>query len=145
MIGALLFKLMAGSALETMNRRDLPAIMSRWHDDATFTYPMTGEIKGKKALEEFFRKFMEQFPEVKFKLVNVYVKNIFAFGLSNTVGVEWEYEITNREGKTFHNCGISTSRVRRGKVVASREYYYDVDKLREAWGVDKLILNTPGR
>jgi len=138
MIGALLFKLMAGSAIEALNRRDMNKIVSSFKDDAVFIYPGTlsvsGRYEGKKAIEEFFRKFFDQFTEIHFKTRSVYVKNIFGLGLSNTIALEWENRLTNRKGETYENCGVGTDKVSWGKVVFHHEYYFDTDTMRKAWG-----------
>ena len=138
MIGALLFKLMAGGAMKNTNNRQLDKIVSNFRDDAVFIYPgslsVSGTYEGKKAIEEFFHKFFGQFPEVHFTCKAVYVKNIFAVGLSNTIAIEWENRLTNRNGETFDNCGISTSQVKWAKVARHHEYYFDLDTMRKAWG-----------
>lgn len=138
MIGALLFKLMAGSAMKTTNNRDIKKIVSNFKDDAIFVYPgrlsVSGRYEGKEAIEEFFHKFFDQFPEVHFTCRAVYVKNIFAVGLSNTIAIEWENRLTNRNGEILENSGISTTQIKWAKVARHHEYYFDLDTMRKAWG-----------
>jgi len=138
MIGAILLKLMAGSGMNEMNRRDIPKLLSHWADDAVFIYPgnmsVSGRMEGKKAIEEFFQKFMDQFPEFHSTIKNTYVKNIFALGPSNIVAMECESVFTNRNGEVFENSVVSIAEVRWGKVVSMQDYYFDVDKLQRAWG-----------
>ena len=121
MITALLFKLMAGGALKTTSNRDIDKIVSNFKDDAVFIYPGTlsvsGTHEGKKAIEEFFHKFFDQFPEVHFESKGVYIKNIFGVTLSNTIAIEWENRLTNRNGDTFENCGMSTTKISWAKAV----------------------------
>ena len=77
MIGAILLKLMAGSGMKEWNQRDLSKILSHFKNDAEYVYPgkmpVSGRWKGKKALEEFFKKYMEQFPDLDFKIKNTCV------------------------------------------------------------------------
>ena len=138
MIGAVIAKRRAGAAFNALNRHDLAKSMAGWAEDATFTYPgnvsMSGETKGRKAIEAWFSKMMEQFPKIDFSVKEVFVSNIFAFGATNTVAVEWEIALTNREGKDLRNSGVTTIRVKGGKVVAVRDYLFNTDILKEGWG-----------
>jgi len=138
MIGAVIAKRLAGSGFDALNRHDLTKFMAAWAEDATFTYPgnvsMSGETKGKKAIEAWFAKMMEQFPKIDFTVKEVFVSNIFALGATNSIAVEWDITETNREGKEFRNSGVTTIRVKGGKVVAVRDYISNTDILREAWG-----------
>lgn len=138
MIGAIIAKKLAGSGFDAVSRHDLPKFMKSWAEDSTFTYPgdfsMSGETKGKKAIEAWIAKMMEQFPKIDFTIKETFVSNIFALGLTNCIAVEWDIIKTDREGKEFHNSGVTTIRVKGGKVVAVRDYYFNTDLLKEAWG-----------
>ena len=138
MIGAVIAKKLAGSGLDALNRRDLAKFGDAWAEDATFTFPgntsMSGEMKGKKEIEAWFAKMMEQFPKINFTVKEVFVSNIFAFGATNSIAVEWDIVETNREGKEFHNSGVTTIRIKGGKAVAIRDYIFNTDILKEAWG-----------
>ena len=129
---------MAGSGFDALNRHDLPKFMAAWAEDATFTYPgnvsMSGETKGKKAIEAWFTKMMEQFPNINFTVKEVFVSNIFALGATNNIAVEWDVALTNREGKEFQNSGVTTIRIKGGKAVAIRDYISNTDIGKEAWG-----------
>ena len=48
--------------------------------------------------------------------------------------MEWDVTETNREGKEFRNSGVTTIRVKGGKAVAMRDYIFNTDILKEAWG-----------
>ncbi len=95
---------------------------------------MSGEIKGKKAIEAWFAKVMEQLPRIDFTVKEVYISNIFALGATNSIAVEWDVIETNHEGKEFHNSGVTTIRVKGGKIVAVRDYISNTDILKEVWG-----------
>jgi len=68
MIGALVARHALTRAFDALNRRDLPAFMSAWRDDGVFIYPgeipESGTFQGKSAVEGWFRRFFEQFPEI---------------------------------------------------------------------------------
>ena len=80
MIGAVIAKRLAGSGFDALNRHDLIKCMASWAEDGTFTFPgnssMSGETKGKKAIEAWFAKMMEQFPKIDFTVKEVFVSNI---------------------------------------------------------------------
>jgi len=141
MIGAIIVKSKVRSAFAALNRRDLPAFLSGWAEDATFIYPgnisVSGKMQGKKTIQEWFGKYLEQFPTLKFTLRSVSVQNIFAFGGTNVVAVEWDINLTNREGKDFQNSGVTTINVKKGRVVLVRDYVFDTEVLRKAWGEEK--------
>lgn len=138
MIGAIIAKKLAGAGFDAVSRHDLPKCMASWAEDSNFTYPgdfsMSGEWKGKKEIEAWYAKMMEQFPRIDFTIKETFVSNIFALGATNNIAVEWEIAETNREGKEFHNSGVTIIRVKRGKAVAVRDYYFNTDVLKEAWG-----------
>ena len=130
-------KKVARSGFDALNQHDLAKSMSGYAEDATWTFPgnvpISGETKGKKAIEDALAKWMEQFPKIDFT-VKVFVSNIFALGATNNIAVEWDIAEANREGKEFHNSGVTIIRVKGGKVVAVREYVFDTDVMKEAWG-----------
>jgi ketosteroid isomerase-like protein len=138
MIGAIIAKRLAGSGFDLLSRHDLSRFMAAWAEDGTFTFPgntsMSGEMKGKKAIEAWFAKMMEQFPKIDFTVKEVFVSNIFALGATNSIAVEWDVSETNREGKVFRNSGVTTIRIKGGKAVAIRDYIFNTDILKEAWG-----------
>lgn len=138
MIGAIIMKRLAGSGFDALSRHDLAKLIAAYAEDSTFTFPgntsMSGEIKGKKAIEAWFAKVMEQLPKIDFTIKEVYISNIFALGATNSIAVEWDVIETNREGKKFHNSGVTTTRIKGGKIVAVRDYISNTDVLKEIWG-----------
>jgi ketosteroid isomerase-like protein len=140
MIGAVLAKKQAVSALDALNHRDINKFLHNWSDNATFTFPgnvpISGEAKGKKEIETVVKKIFEQFPKMNFAVKEVFVSNIFAVGATNNIAAEWDLTQTNREGKEFHNSGVTVVRVKSGKVVSSRMYFFNGDTIKEAWGKD---------
>ena len=63
----------------------------------------------------------------------VFVSNIFAMGATNNIAAEWDIVETDREGKEFHNSGVTITRVKNGKVLSMRDYVYNTDTLKESW------------
>jgi ketosteroid isomerase-like protein len=138
MIGAVMAKKAARSTFDALSRHDLAKSMAGWAEDATWTFPgnisISGEKKGKKAIEECFVKWMEHFPKIDFKVKEVFVSNIFALGATNNIAVEWDIAETNHQGKVFLNRGVTIIKVKDGKAVAVREYLFNTDILKEQWG-----------
>jgi ketosteroid isomerase-like protein len=118
--------------------RYVPKFISDWAEDATFIYPpavsVGGKTEGKRAIEKWFEKFVEQFPKVNFKVKNVCVENIFDVTGTNVAVAEWDITYTNRDGKEFTNTGVTVIKGRKGKAVWVCDYYFDTDTLKKAWG-----------
>ena len=138
MIGSIIAKKLACSGFNALSRHDLPKLMKSWAEDCTLTYPgdfsMSGETRGKKAVEAWMAKMIKQFPKIEFNVKEVFISNIFALGASNNLAIEWDIVKTDCEGREFHNSGVTIVKVKRGKVVSARDYYFNTDLLKEAWG-----------
>jgi len=138
MIGTIISLKTVKSSFAALNRSDISAFLAGWAEDATFIYPgnmsVSGEIKGKPAIEAWFQRFFEQFPKVRFSLKSVCVKNIFDFVGSNVVAVEWDIEVTNREGQDFQNSGVTVITIEKTKGILVRDYIFDLDTLKREWG-----------
>ena len=138
MIGAIIGKKMVRSQYDRLNRGDIETFMAGIADDATFIYPSNvsvgGEIKGKKAIDEWFHKLMEHYSKISITLKNVFVTNVLALGSTNIFAVEWDEKSTNRDGEDFEFSGVTVIDVKKGKATRIREYLFDTDKLKVAWG-----------
>jgi ketosteroid isomerase-like protein len=64
----LIAKSKATSSYDLLNARDIKKFLANWHDECTWCYPgnvsASGEFKGKKAVEDWFQKFLDQFEGV---------------------------------------------------------------------------------
>lgn len=138
MIGAIIGKKLVLSKYADLNNRDVEAFTAGWREDATFIYPdnvsVGGEIKGKKAIDEWFQKYMERFPEANITVKKVYTSNIFSMTATNSFAVEWDEKVTSRDGKDFQFSGITTIQVINGKANLVRDYIYNTGILKEVWG-----------
>lgn len=138
MIGVILAKRATHSAYAALERHDVAKFLATWKDDATFIYPgnlsVSGKIEGKQAIEAWFQGFVEQFPKVHFTLRNVCVENILDFTGTNVVAVEWDVTLTNREGVTVQNSGVTTVQTDKGKGVLVQDYIFDHEALKKGWG-----------
>jgi len=138
MIGTLMAKSKIRSGFNALNQRDLDTFLAGFADDATWIFPgnfsVSGEFKGKKAVEKWFRNFMEVFPQIKFTVKHIDVQNIFDMIGTNYVAVEWDIHLKNRDGKEFHNNGVTTIDIKMGKAIRGRDYISDLETTRKAWG-----------
>lgn len=80
MIGALIVKKMMHKGYELLSQGNLSEFLKDWADDSVFVYPgnakVSGTFKGKTEIEKWFKHMIEQYPERKFTVQNVYVRNI---------------------------------------------------------------------
>ena len=130
MIGAYLAKRALLKAFNAMNRHDLSAFMSAWHDEGTFVYPgeigESGVFEGKAAVESWFRHFFEQFPKIEFDVQDVCIRNILDVLGNNVAAVHWNIRLTNRDGRVGENSGVTVLTIRRGKVLRVKDFIFDL-------------------
>ena len=141
MIGALIAKQKVKSGFAALNRRDFLELSSGLRDDCVFIFPgnlpVSGEMKGKAAVENWLKKFIDQFQKVNFTLTNICVDNIFDFVGTNTIAAHWDLSYTNRDGKEVQNTGITIFKAKFGKVYFLKDYIFDPEeKLKAAWGIE---------
>jgi ketosteroid isomerase-like protein len=137
MIGALIAKSKIRSAYKKLSEHRLDEFLAGMADDAVFIYPgklpASGEKKGKKVIEEWFRKWLDQYPQARFTIKHICVQNIFDMVGNNHIAAEWDVTIKNKNGKEFLNSGVTTIHLKMGKAVLIREYMFDMDVVREGW------------
>jgi ketosteroid isomerase-like protein len=138
MIGALVARRALASAFDALNRHDLRQFMSAWRDDGVFVYPgaipESGTFRGKSAVEGWFRRFFEQFPDIRFDVQDICVRNIFDLVGTNVVAVHWNIQLTNRERRVGANSGVSVVSIARGKVFLVKDFIFDLgDNFRRNW------------
>jgi ketosteroid isomerase-like protein len=137
MIGTLIAKGKVRSAFKFLNQRNADVFLANWAEDATWIYPgnlsVSGEIKGKKAIEEWFRKFMDQFPRINFTIKHICLQNICDVTGTNHIVVEWDVQFTNKDGKETQNSGVTTIELKMGKAVLARDYIFNMDEVKTGW------------
>lgn len=138
MIGALVARKAVAGAFDALNRHDLPKFMSAWRNDGVFVYPgeipESGSFQGKSAVEDWFRHFFEQFPQIRFDIQDLCVRNIFDLSGTNVVAVHWNIQLTNREGRVGQNSGVTVVNIKRGKVFLVKDFIFDLgDNFKRNW------------
>lgn len=139
MIGTLIARKALAGAFNALNRHDLATFMSAWRDDGVFIYPgdipESGTFQGKSAVEGWFRRFFEQFPEIRFDVHDICVRNIFDLAGTNVAAVHWDVHLTNRKGRKGDNSGVTLISIRGGKVCHVKDFIFDLgDNFRRNWG-----------
>ena len=139
MIGALLAKKAIAGAFDALNRHDLPRFMSSWRDDGVFVYPgdipESGRFQGRAAVEGWFRRFFDQFPEIRFDIRDVCVRSLLDLAGTNVVAVHWNIHLTNRQGRVGQNSGVTVISIERGRVFQAKDFIFDLgDNFRRNWG-----------
>lgn len=144
MIGAFLVKKRVLDGNEALNRKDLDAFLKDWAADAVLEYPgkipgVGGIYEGKAAIQRFYQRDFEQFPELKITLTHIAVTNIFDFLGNNVVFTKWEADVTNRDGYRLRNSGITVIKIKSGKAVHVKQYIFDTgEEFNKAWGVEAM-------
>lgn len=149
MIGALVAKRALAGAFDSLNRHDLARFMAAWRTGGEFVYPgdipESGTFRGIAAVESWFRRFFEQFPTIEFTVRHVCVQNIFDLVGTNVAAVQWDVRLINRDGREGHNAGVTMITLDGGKVVAARDFIFDLgDNFRRNWSAIPAEPAPPG-
>ncbi|MDQ6900416.1 MAG: ester cyclase [Candidatus Dormibacteraeota bacterium] len=115
--------------IEAYNAHDLDRFIEIYSDDCELTVPGFPTFKGKAAVRECWRLFMESFPDDHLTVSNQIVEGMTAVG-------EWKAEATNTgplylpsgevlppTGKHYINRGIDVAAFEDGRVKSHRLYW----------------------
>lgn len=130
MIGALLLRLGSARGWRAFNRRDLDYFERYVADDIVYETagrsPLGGRFVGKAAWREANQRWMDSLASFRFTVRHEGLTHPYALGLTNTVLTEYELMQTTKDGRAFRTRGIDVSEMRRGKIVAERNYLFDL-------------------
>jgi ketosteroid isomerase-like protein len=143
MIGTVIAKKKVYAGYECLNRGDVHSFISSWDDDAVFVFPGTirasGSVKGKQAIETWFRNFCIQFPGIHFEVKRICAERPCDMIGTNVLTAVWDIDLANKEGQTIHNSGVTVITLRRGKVIHAQDYIFNTGKEFHAiWGEEYL-------
>lgn len=137
MIGSIIAKSQIRKSFNALNNHDLNTLMSAWHEDGSFIYPgnlsVSGSFSGKDEVRSWFERFFRQFREIRFTVNHVCVDRLFDVTGTNTVATQWNIDLTNSSGTTVQNIGVNVIKVRGGKVVEVRDFFFYPERLKIAW------------
>lgn len=132
MIGTLITKKSLRKSYMNLNNHNLEVFMAGWHDDSVFTYPgdmwCSGTFKGKPAINEWFRKFFEQYPTIRFDVQHITAENGFALNGTNVCMAQWNIYLINKNGRQGQNSGVSLIILKDGKVVEVKDFIFDLSE-----------------
>ena len=138
MIGTIVAKGKIRSGFYYLSQHNINEFLKDWAEDATFIYPgnlsVSGEYRGKQAIEAFFWKWVEQFPVSRFTIKHICVQNIFDMVGTNHISVEWEVTLKNKNGKEHQNQGVTSLDLKMGKAILVRDLMADMEAAKEGWG-----------
>ena len=116
-------------AIDAYNAHDLDSFISYYADECDVTVPGFPPFRGKAAVRECWRLFMESFPDDHLTVINQVVEGASMVG-------EWTAEATNTgalylpsgqvlppTGRRFINRGIDISTVEADRVKSHRLYW----------------------
>jgi ketosteroid isomerase-like protein len=133
-----MFEQLVARTFRPINRKDLDAWMRAWADDAVFDFPgdspISGHFEGKAAIEAWWRHWFDRMAEVRFSPVHVAFANPLGFSIANTVFTQLTVDVTTKDGLTAHADLVNVSRVRGGKIVEARDYFFDPSVEEPVWG-----------
>jgi ketosteroid isomerase-like protein len=128
-IGALLMRASVPRSFATQSRMDLEAMSARWSDDVTLEISgpsvLAGRYEGKAEVEEFFRRDWNRLASGHIEAVKIGLARPYAFGLTNTILIQFIADVVSRQGVIGRIEGVSVVDVRRGRTVAIRNHYFD--------------------
>jgi ketosteroid isomerase-like protein len=131
MIGAILTRIGNRRAWKAMNRRDLDYFDRYVADEVVYDVagrpPLGGRFVGKAAWRGANQRWMDSLESFKFRVIHEALTNPFALGFTNTILTEYEVIETARDGRTLRMRGIDVSEMKRGKLVAERNYMFDLE------------------
>lgn len=133
MIGTLIARSTVRRGFDSVMRGDAEALRSVFHEDASLIYPTRGTIKGRDAIVEFYREFLDVFPKVRAVVHVAAVEDLFDWIGTNSLATCFEVHTTNRQGVTFTQEGMQLIRLQRGKIIQMRYFFADSVALADAW------------
>jgi len=147
-LGAWLAQRKSPAMYDAMNRHDVEGVLANLADDVTFVFPgdvwASGTFVGKKAVGEWFERFFQQFSTIHFAVQWVAVARLFDFSGDNVLVTHWVVRVTNREGFSARNRGISVVTLRRGKAVHIQDFIFDTGAtFRAARGNGPVLPRRP--
>ena len=138
MLGTIIARQVTRKGFEHLNNGNFEAFLKTVADDAVMQFPgnlsISGEFKGKQAIREWITNIFSLFSEYSLFVKNIYMKDIFAFGPSNSAAVEFGIDAKLRDGSPYHNSYVILLQIKGGKMVRSQEFPYDFDAVKKAVG-----------
>lgn len=138
MIGALLVRNGFPRFCQAVNNKDLDGVLRDVAEDAVFEFPgtstLSGTYHGREEIKGFWRRVFQHYDEIRMVPRRVALAHPYAMGLSNYGLMEWTLDCVTRTGLQVHAEGVAVMDIHRGKMIRSRDYFYDPTILDLIWG-----------
>jgi len=108
----------AGIIFNALNNRDLTLLEEYLDEQATFDFPGTTLIKGRKKIILFFKILFRKYPRLTFTVKETLVEG-------EGVCVLWTNNGTNNKGHAYNNSGVTFVRITDGKILFLSDYFKD--------------------
>jgi ketosteroid isomerase-like protein len=137
MIGTLFAKTKIHQAFRALNEKDLEAFLANWSEDVVFHYPgnltVSGTFSGKDAVRKWFISFFDRMQRIKFTVHHVCAENMFDMFGNNTIAAQWTIRVRSAEGIETENMGINLIKIKWGRVVEVRDFFFYPERGYIAW------------
>ena len=138
MIGALLLRASFPRFCKAVSSKDVEGVCAAVAEDAVFEFPgrsnISGRYEGREAIRGFWMRIFERYETFTMTPKRVGLTRPYAVGLTNSVLMEWLVDATTQDGLELHAQGVAAVEIRRGKMVHSRDYFFDPTLLEPIWG-----------
>jgi len=101
-----------------LNNRDLSQLDDYLDEDATFDFPGTTLIKGRKKIILFFKILFRKYPHLTFTVKETIVEG-------EGVCVLWTNSGTTSNGHAYNNRGVTFVHITDGKILFLSDYFKD--------------------
>jgi len=108
----------AAVIFNALNNRDLSLLDDYLDEDATFDFPGTTLIKGRKKIILFFKILFRKYPRLTFT-----VKDFIVEG--EAICVLWTNKGTSKDGLGYNNRGVTIVHITDGKILFLSDYFKD--------------------
>lgn len=106
----------AGIIFSSLNNRDLSLLTNYLDESATFDFPGTNLIKGRKRILTFFKILFRKYSKLSFNVEKTIEEG-------DQVCVLWTNQGITGKGNPYNNRGITFVHIREGKIHFISDYF----------------------
>jgi ketosteroid isomerase-like protein len=126
MIGTIIAKRSVKTGFDAFNNGDLETFLKAWSENGVFIYQgkvrAGGQYTGITEIKRWFEAFIIQFPERRFVIKHMGVENILDMNGNNTVFVQLDIDLVNKDGHEVTNSAVSVINLIKRKNNSSEEF-----------------------
>lgn len=141
MFGALMLRMRFPQFCEAVSRKDVDAACRDIGEDVVFEFPgqssISGRYDGRPAFRAYWLRLFDRYDTFTMTPKRIALARPYAFGLTNTVLMEWVVDVLANDGLSLRAEGVTVVEIRHGKAVHVRDYIFDPTLLELVWGKRK--------